>query len=117
MIFMLADKEPVLVCFLLPEDLAMLRQGNTVFVDQRQLQGRAFEQVVLSLHRSREEVMETLRSGGKLEGKKFVVPQPHENEGKCEGCECITQRNLLYRGRCIVCWYRAALDAMGGQGN
>lgn len=116
MIFVLAEKAPVLFLMLSEQDIHTMRPGRTLFVDQRQLGGRTFDQVILSLHKTDAEALEEIRlSGAPARSKTLKLPEPAADETVCDGCKAIVKTYLLLDGRCITCWADEAKKARIGR--
>lgn len=110
MMFILAEKEPVLFLCLLTEDEMKLRNGHTLFVDPRMTGGRSFNQVVVSLHKTKDDVVAMLRSvqpGAKIPDH-LPEPPPREGEVACSGCGASNRPEMLFEARCLLCWANEA---------
>jgi hypothetical protein len=104
MIFVIGKNEPALFVMLSEEDVQKMRQGNTTFVDQRQLKGARFDRVILSLHKTNQEALEILRQAGH-HVPQLKDPEPVAGEARCNGgCNGLIKTVLMYEGCCITCW-------------
>jgi hypothetical protein len=109
MVFIAAEDGSTVFLLLTEADCNDMRGGRTKFVDQTVTGGRIFSRVVLSLHKSQNEIEEMIKRAGHgaaLQGMPSPVPQ--SQEGKCTGCEGIMPESSLLDGRCIVCWRESA---------
>lgn len=117
MIFVAARNEPAIFLMLAEKDLATMRPGRTLFVDDRQTGGMKFTKVIISLHASNEAALEALRQAGHGEALSkaghIVSPLPREGEAQCDECLGIMPAYQLNHGRCIVCWRNLAIRHMG----
>lgn len=114
MIFVMAANEPTVFLMLAESDVKTMREGRTTFVDQRQLQGHTFNRVVLSLHRSDTEALETIRQAGHRV-EQLAVPEPGPKERRCTGgCNGIVATKLLFEDRCAPCWAQLAKSLQTG---
>lgn len=103
MIFVKSTVGGALFVMLTEKDIVTLRQGHTLFVDQRQLQGATFEQAILSLHKSNEEAVALLKTaGGDI--SKLTHAEPKANQLVCPGCQGVIDTVTMFEGQCIVCW-------------
>lgn len=104
MIYALSVDETTLFVMLSESDVAdKMRPGNSMFVDGRHLQGKKFEKVILSLHKTNEDAIALIHQAG---GPKEQVDghHPTATETRCAKCEAIVERGSTFEGRCIVCW-------------
>lgn len=121
MIFALAKEQPALFVMLTEQDVNDMRGGRTVFVDQRHLEGKQFEIVVLSLHKSNEEAVSILKRVGGIDAHTRETPptQPVEGEERCPGCQGVGRLGWVYDGLCLLCWrekarvFKQMLEAAG----
>lgn len=105
MIFLLAKDLPALFLMLSEKDIGIMRPGRTLFVDQRQLGGRTFDRVILSLGKTDAENLELVQKAQPgMDMREFVSPEPARAEARCKGCEAIVEACTLFEERCIVCW-------------
>ncbi len=111
MIFALGLKKPILFCMLNEQDVNDMRGGRTRFVDERQLEGKTFTGVIISLHKTNEEAVEVIRSAGyDPYSIPLVEPQPRVPvEARCVGCKGIMDAITLLDGKCPMCWREMAL--------
>ena len=110
MVFVLAKNEPALFVMLSESDVSGMRAGSTRFVDKRQLKGATFDHVIVSLHKSDTEALETLRTAG-YRVPQLVNPEPVPGEGRCDACNGCIATPLLFEGRCTICWATEAKAA------
>lgn len=111
MIFLLAEPDPILMLMLTEADVNDLRTGATKFVDQRQLKGRMFREVHLSLLRDKKAILDALTQAGmRVTEDMLVEPEPDRSrhEAKCQGCGGIKHTKELLAGVCIICWREKA---------
>ncbi len=103
MIFVLGKLEPVLFVMLSESDVTGMRTGVTRFVDQRQLKGAMFNQVIVSLSKTDTESLNLLKRAGHAVDP-LSIPEPMPDETRCIGCEGLIKTPLLFEGKCICCW-------------
>lgn len=110
MLFAMADKAPALFVFLEPKDASSLREGRTLYVDPSMTGGAYFNQIIISQHGSREEIVKMIRSvqPNAVIPEHFPDPPPHEGEFVCKECKGSTPAAHLFEGVCVVCWATAA---------
>ena len=114
MIFALGATEPALVLLVTEKDLQLIRQGRTLFVDQRQLQGGKFDQVVIGYAKTDEDAVALLEKGNNLSlAKQSPIAEPKLTEGRCKGCNGCIALELLFEERCTVCWATEAKKLRG----
>lgn len=112
MVFVLDQSGEKLLLMLTEKDLQLIRQGRTLFVDQRQLQGGRFESVVVGYAKTDTDAIDMIKTGQRIhEAKTAPIPDPTEAEGRCDGCDGCVAKELLYEGRCNVCWATEAKAA------
>lgn len=114
MIFVLAKNEPRLILMLAEKDVATMRKGLTVFVDQHQLKGATFNGVTLALFSNDDAAMKAIKDAGhNISAEKIVTPKPTIEEETCAECGGIMAKWMLLNDRCIVCWRQLAIRWMG----
>ncbi len=106
MIFVTAANKPAMFLMLTPQDLQTLREGRTLFVDERATKGFQFTHVILSLHASESEALACLKQAGydPADAGKLVVHERQPQEGQCASCQGLMDAAMLFEGRCTVCW-------------
>jgi hypothetical protein len=111
MIFILAEKAPVLFVCMIPPDMEILGRGNTLVIDPRMIGERFFNSVTISLHKTKEEIVQMITSVN----PNAVIPdhlesmiQPHPGELQCAGCHSSNPADRLFENKCIVCWANEA---------
>lgn len=105
MIFALAQKEPTIFLMLSHKDIQTMREGRTVFVDDRQLGGGTFNRVLVCVNKTDKDSIKMIQKHGQLpQGTSFDSVQPKANEEKCSGCDGCIAPELLFEGKCMVCW-------------
>lgn len=112
MIFALAaaDRRPgapidTLFVFFTEQDVITMRQGRTLFVDQRQLQGKKFTQIITALVKTNDDAVAMLKKAN-LQGATvdLTPPAPNPGQAKCKGCGGLVAAETLFEDTCIVCW-------------
>ena len=109
MIFIGASDEPTILLLLTEADVNDMRGGRTKFVDSSATGGMFFNKVVLSGHKNPGEIEEMITRAG--HGKLLAgMPSPVADkvQGKCAGCDGITEECMLLDGKCIACWRESA---------
>ncbi len=105
MIFVAASNEPTIFLMLSDKDVKTMREGRTVFVDQRATKGATFEKVVLSLSKTDQDSMDMLRRAGHDVSKMpFASHERKDVEGQCAGCKGLMSETLLFETKCMICW-------------
>lgn len=111
MIFALASAAPgrptdTLFLFFNEQDVVTMRQGRTLFVDQRQLKGGTFTSLVTALSKTDADSLAMIQKANGL--KAAVVdlnpPAPAAHESKCRGCGGLVATASMFEDACIVCW-------------
>lgn len=106
MMFVMPETQPTLMLLLTYEDEMKLRSGLTLYVDKRATGGRFFDQVVLSLHKTKDEIVKMIRTaapGAKIPDH-LPEPPPRPDEFRCESCQGSHPPNQLFEDTCMVCW-------------
>jgi hypothetical protein len=108
-IFALSEEGGYLFVMLTEQDVNDMRGDRTKFVDDRQLEGRSFKAVVVSLHKNHAEIEAVLQQGQALY-KLRQAPQAEPNAGqqRCLGCQGLINAELMLDGKCVSCWREAA---------
>lgn len=104
MIFVAAANEHTVVLMLSEQDVITLREGRTLFVDERATKGATFKNVILSLHKTNEEALATLRAAGHSTPSSLITHEPLPSESRCSGCNGLLPTPSLFEGQCTVCW-------------
>jgi hypothetical protein len=111
MIFALASAVPgapmdTLFLFFNEQDVITMRQGRTLFVDQRQLKGATFKQVITALGQTDADAVALIQKANGLKAAAVDLdpPAPAVHESKCPGCGGLVATATMFEGRCIVCW-------------
>jgi hypothetical protein len=111
MIFVAAATEPTIILMLAEADIQAMREGRTQFVDSRQTGGLKFDRVALSLHRTNEDALALLKGAGH-DMSNLPSPVPTAKEGRCDDCKGCIAVELLFEGKCNVCWATLAKKLM-----
>jgi hypothetical protein len=121
MLFVAHKTAPVIMLLLTEADVNDMRGGRSLFVDEHQLDGRAFTKISLGLFQSEAALKAELRRCGLSFHDDLPEPQPGPKEGRCAGCSGILPATELLGGKCICCWkegcetYRRMwLESQGG---
>lgn len=101
MIYAVALKEQTIVLMISEKDVEDLRAGHTKFVDKRMMKGKKFDSIIISLHKTDDESIKVLKLGNEI----FHNPGI---EATCRGCQGDIKKELLFEGKCIVCWAKQA---------
>lgn len=111
MIFALASAAPggpmdTLLVFFNEQDVITMRQGRTLFVDQRQLKGAKFTQVITALVKTNADAIALIEKGNGLKAAAVDLspPAPAAHESKCKGCGGLVATATMFEDTCIVCW-------------
>src|SRR5579872_4269120 len=110
MLYIVPENVPTLFVCLTFDDYQKLRAGNTLFVDPRMTGGRFFNQFVISLHESKDQIVKLLlqvQPNAKIP-EHLPEPPPHEGEYACAGCNVSNSPDRLFEDRCIICWANEA---------
>jgi hypothetical protein len=97
----------LIVLMLAEQDVNNMRSGRTTFVDDRQLKGKTFNKIVLSLHKTNEQALELIKKAGHNIDNP-ITPMPTKTEAICKGCNGIMAVESLYKELCIICWSEEA---------
>lgn len=116
MLFALMQEKPILAIFLTGQDVVSLRDGQCIFARPDMLQGRYFNEVMISQHTTKDEVVKLIRQVD----PRAIVPehleptQPGPGEGRCTRCKGLSGFAYLFEDVCITCWAKQAksLSAM-----
>ena len=84
------------------KDVQGLRQGQTRFVDGRQLGQETFSRVIVSLNKTDTESLELIRQAGH-HVPQLKVADPAPNETPCIGCGGLIETCQLFQYKCITC--------------
>lgn len=103
MIFATALDKPAMFLMLTAEDVQTLREGRTLFVDERATKGHLFNHVILSLHKTQDEALRLLKTG-QNEYQALTRHEPRDAESVCSCCAGIMLASSLFEDCCIVCW-------------
>lgn len=111
MIFALASAAPgrpldTLFLFFNEQDVVTMRQGRTVFVDQRQLKGGTFTSIVTALAKTDADAVAVIEKANGLKAARVDLdpPAPAAHESKCKGCGGLVATASMFEDTCIVCW-------------
>ncbi len=106
MIFVTAASKLAMFLMLTDKDIQTLREGRTLFVDERATKAFRFTEVILSLHANHEAALTCLRQAGydPADADKLVVHERLPHERQCAGCQGLMDAAMLFEGRCTVCW-------------
>lgn len=111
MIFAVASSAPGLATdslfvFFSEQDVILMRQGRTLFIDQRQFKGAKFTNIVTALSKTDADSLAMLQQANGLTAARvdLTPPEPHAHESKCPGCDGLVTTASMFEGRCIVCW-------------
>ena len=112
MIFALAaaDRRPgapmdCLFVFFTEQDVITMRQGRTLFVDQRQLKGGKFTQIITALVKTDADAVAMLKKANLTHARvDLTPPEPAAGQAKCKGCGGLVAAETLFEETCIVCW-------------
>ena len=116
MIFVQAAKEPTMILMLAEKDVQSMRQGRTLFVDERQTCGTRFNKVVLSLAKTDQESLALIRQAGYDTSKLGPQAEPTLGEARCNECQGCIAAALMFEGKCTVCWATLAKKLMNQNG-
>lgn len=110
MLFAMMSNRPVLAVFLTGQDTVTLREGHTLFIRPEQTAGAYFNEILISQHKTKDEVVALIRQldPSAVIPEHMDPPAPYEGEMRCEGCEGVTSPAYAFEGRCIVCWANEA---------
>lgn len=104
MIFLIPPEEPSVMILLSESDVKTMREGRTVFIDDRHLQGRTFGKCVIGLGKSDAANLALVKSAGTKIAERFDCNKPEPGEETCQGCKGQMVLGSTLEGRCIVCW-------------
>lgn len=106
MILICAENAPVLFVCMTGADAMTLRAGGTLYVDPVMTQKRFFNTVVISQHKTKDDIIAMVRSIDPHIKIPAHLPEPpaRDGESKCSKCGGSNPPYLLFEGTCIVCW-------------
>ncbi len=115
MVFVTARDHPTIFLMLSEKDIQTMREGRTVFVDERVTKDSSFKAVIVSVSPTDEHSLQLIRSSGNLTPGLSNM-QPKEDEVTCSDCKGIMFAHSLFEGKCMICWATLAkhLLAMTG---
>jgi hypothetical protein len=104
-IFATAVKEPAVFIMLSEQDVKSMRDGRTLFVDERATKGATFKKVILSLHRTDQEAIKLVETAqGRPMADQLVTHEPRADDVQCTGCLAMSPYWRLFEEKCIICW-------------
>jgi hypothetical protein len=112
MIFMTGKEGGNIMLLLSEKDIQSMREGRTLFVDERQTQGLLFKSVTLGLSPTDQHSLELIRQSGKRVAQ-LPNPEPGPQEVRCSTCPAILSVGQLFEERCMVCWATEAKERRG----
>lgn len=112
MVFVFGE-DGTLMVMLCEKDIRSIREKHTLFVDQRQLKGKKFTRVVLSLEKTDQDNLELIRQAGHRVDQ-LVCPEPAPAESVCMGCHGLIVTASMLEGKCIACWRQQVKELLTG---
>jgi hypothetical protein len=114
-IFLIPPAESSVMILLSESDVKTMREGRTVFVDKRHLQGRTFDACIIGLGKSDSENVRMVKEAGTKLIERFDCNKPEPGEEVCKGCDGQLPLGTTFEGKCIVCWATEAKKLGGGR--
>jgi hypothetical protein len=107
-----AMKDGRTVLLMLSElDFNKIRDGQTLFIDERHIRDMTVNRVILGYGKTDDESEAIIRRYGRTDGTEvpFVNDvKPNAGEVRCTDCKALMPPYLVLEGKCIFCWHKQA---------
>ena len=100
MLFIAAKNEPAIIMLLFEKDIKTIKEGRTIFVDERVTKGATFKEVVFGYAQDENAAKALIEQSG----YDLVTMKQKAHEVQCQGCNGFMTAEQLLDGKCIVCW-------------